>query len=238
MKAVLGGIALALAATSALAEELVVLVDTGTEMPMARFERGRLAAGIHKDIGDALAGALQRQARFLALPRKRLVTALAAGQADVLCSYRQEWLPGPFGWSQPFIPIDEVLIADRGVPAPRAVADVANQPVGTVLGFAHPEMTELLGTGFVREDSPSTEANLRKLAAGRMHYALIGRTFLDYHRKTGDFTLPIHPPLPVRSYMGQCAVSFAGRLPLAEVDRAISRLRKDGRIDAILARYR
>jgi hypothetical protein len=92
--------------------ELIILVDTATEMPMARFERGRLVDGIHRDVGLALAEGLGRNARFMALPRKRIAKALAAGTADVLCSYVPEWLDGQFGWSRPFIPISQVLITD------------------------------------------------------------------------------------------------------------------------------
>jgi hypothetical protein len=40
------------------AGELVILVDTATEMPMARFEQYRLVDGMHKDVGVALARAM------------------------------------------------------------------------------------------------------------------------------------------------------------------------------------
>ncbi|NHZ65029.1 hypothetical protein [Massilia genomosp. 1] len=92
-----------------------MLVDTSTDMPMARFERGRLAEGIHKDIGQALAGAMGRTVVFLALPRKRIVRALEDGGADVLCSYVPEWLNGSFGWRHAFIPIPEVLITTLAI---------------------------------------------------------------------------------------------------------------------------
>lgn len=218
--------------------ELVVLVDTATEMPMARFERYRLVDGIHRDVGLALARNLQRQARFVSLPRKRIVRALEAGQADVLCSYVPEWLDGSFQWSQAFIPIVQVLVANRSAPRPRGVAELAGKPIGTVLGYAHPEMEELLGEGFVRADGPTSEANLRKLAAGRIQYAVTGKSFLDWRMKRGDPVLALHPPLVVKSYMGQCAVSPQGRVSVAEVDRAVAQMVRDGTVGMILARYR
>lgn len=218
--------------------ELVVLVDTATEMPMARFERYRLVDGIHRDVGLALARNLERQARFVSLPRKRIVRALEAGQADVLCSYVPEWLDGSFQWSQAFIPIVQVLVANRSAPRPRGVAELAGKPIGTVLGYAHPEMEELLGDGFVRADGPTSEANLRKLAAGRIQYAVTGKSFLDWRMKRGDPVLALHPPLVVKSYMGQCAVSPKGRVSVAEVDRAVAQMVRDGTVGMILARYR
>lgn len=224
--------------TPARAGDLVVLVDTATEMPMARFERYRLVDGIHRDIGLALAQHMKRTPKFMSLPRKRIVRALENGDADVLCSYVPEWLEGAFEWTQPFIPIVEVLIADRSVERPRAIAEMAGKPIGTVLGYSHPEMVALLGNGFVRADGPNTEANFRKVAAGRIKYALTGKSFLEWRLKQGDLPLSIHPPLVVKSYMGQCAVSPKGRARLADVDLAIGQMIKDGTVGAIVARYR
>lgn len=228
---------LALLPAAAMAGDLVILVDTATEMPMAKFERYRLVDGIHRDIGLGLARHMKRTAKFMSLPRKRVVRALESGAADVMCSYVPEWLDGRFAWSQPFIPIVEVLIADRSVERPRDISELAGKPIGTVLGYQHPEIEAVLGDGFVRADGPTTESNLRKVAAGRVKYAVTGKTFLDWRMKQGDLPLTLHPPLVVKSYMGQCAVSLKGRARVAEVDRAISAMLRDGTIDAIVARY-
>jgi len=227
-----------LIAPAARAADLVILVDTATEMPMARFERYRLVSGIHRDIGLELARRMGRTPKFMSLPRKRIVKALGQGEADVLCSYVPEWLDGSFHWTQPFIPIVEVLIADRSVERPRDIGELAGKPIGTVLGYSHPELVEVLGDRFVRADAPTTEATLRKLAAGRIKYAVTGKSFLEWRIKKGDPLLKLHTPLVVKSYMGQCAVSPKGRARLADVDRAVGAMIKDGTIDAIVARYR
>jgi len=223
---------------AASAGDLVILVDTGTEMPMARFQSWHLVDGIHRDIGLQLAQHMKRTPKFMALPRKRIVKALEDGAADVLCSYVPEWLDGAFLWTQPFIPIVEVLITDRSVERPRELSELAGKPIGTVLGYSHPELVAVLGDGFVRADGPTTEANLRKLAAGRVKYAVTGKSFLDWRLKQGDLALSLHPPMVVKSYMGQCAVSPKGRARLAEVDHAIGEMLKDGSISDIIARYK
>lgn len=231
-------LALALLPLTARGAELIILVDTATDMPMAKFERYRLVDGIHRDIGVALARHMKRTPRFMSLPRKRVVRALESGAADVMCSYVPEWLNGTFHWSQPFIPIVEVLIADRSVERPRDISELAGKPIGTVLGYEHPELVEILGDGFVRADGPSTESNLRKVAAGRVKYAVTGKSFLDWRIKQGDLPLTLHPPLVVKSYMGQCAVSLKGRARLGDVNRAVAAMLRDGTVDAIVARYR
>lgn len=220
------------------AGDLVILVDTGTEMPMARFESWHLVDGIHRDIGVELARRMKRTPKFMSLPRKRIVKALQDGAADVLCSYVPEWLDGSFLWTQPFIPIVEVLITDRSVERPNDLSELAGKPIGTVLGYAHPELVAILGDGFVRADGPTTEANLRKLAAGRVKYAVTGKSFLEWRMKQGDLALSLYPPMVVKTYMGQCAVSPKGRAKLADVDRAIGEMVKDGSVNAIVARYK
>lgn len=189
------------------AADLVVLVDTGTEMPMARFADYQLVDGIHRDIGLELARRTGRTATFMSLPRKRISRALEDGEADVLCSCKPEWLDGSHDWTQPFIPIVQVLITDRSVPAPRHISELAGKQIGTVLGYVHPEIEAILGKDFVRSDGPTTESNLRKVGAGRVKYAVTGKSFLEYRLKTRDPLLNVHPPLVVSTYMGQCAVS-------------------------------
>ncbi len=220
------------------AAELVILIDTATEMPMARFEQFRLVDGMHKDVGVALANAMGREAKFLALPRKRIVAALQTGSADVLCGFVPEWLDGTFGWSKPFLPFTEVVISDRAAERPRALADLGGQTVGTVFGYSYPELAASLGSGFVRADGPSTDMNLRKLAVGRLRHMVTSKGVVEYRLKLGDPVLALHPSLVVKSYLTSCAVSPKGQVGVAEVDRAVGQLLRDGAIAAIGARYK
>lgn len=219
------------------AAELVILVDTATEMPMARVDQYRLVDGIHKDVGEALARAMGRRPKFVALPRKRIADALRSGKADVLCGYVPEWLDGGLAWSQPFFPMVEVVITDRAAARPRTLADLAGQPLGTVFGYSYPDLERALGNGFKRADGPSSELNLRKLAAGRLQHVVTMKSFIDYRIKLDDPVLVLHPPLVVKSYMTRCVVSPKGNVSAAEVDRAVARMLRDGTVGQISARY-
>lgn len=219
------------------AAELVILVDTATEMPMARFEHYHLVDGIHKDVGEALAAAMGRTPRFIAMPRKRIAGALIAGSADLLCGYVPEWLDGGFVWSQPFFPMLEEVISDRASARPRSLADLRGEPLGTVFGYVYPDIERALGKGFQRADGSSSEINLRKLAAGRLHHVVTMKTFIDYRLKLGDPALALHPPLAVKSHVTRCAVSRKGRVSAHEVDRAIAAMVRDGAVGKITARY-
>lgn len=222
--------------SAAAAPPLVVLVDTGTEMPMAEFRDGKLVAGIHMDLGVALAGKLGREASFLLLPRKRIALALETGQADLICLYLPPWLPGEFRWSRGFFPVTEVLVTDTSVPQPRGLKDLSGQPVATVLGYHYPELDKAMGAGFIRDDGHSSSGNLRKIAAGRLHHAITQQSTLDYYLQVGE-KLSLYPPLVVKNYMAQCAVSPQGQVSVAEVNRAISAVVKDGGLARITAAY-
>jgi ABC-type amino acid transport substrate-binding protein len=226
----------ALLAFSARAADLRVLVDTGTEMPLAGFHEGQVVDGIHKDLGEALAQNMGRHAVFLSLPRKRIALALEHGEADIICMYVEPWLPGKLLWSQPFFPMTEVVVTDTSVPRPQSLKDLYGQRVATVLGYYHPEMEQVLGAGFVRDDGPSSSSNLRKMAVGRLHHALTQQSSFDYQQKTGA-KLSVYPPLVVKTYMGQCAVSPHGQVSVGEVNKAIAQLVKDNGIHHISSRY-
>jgi ABC-type amino acid transport substrate-binding protein len=220
------------------AAELVILVDTATEMPMARVEKYQLVDGMHRDVGLALAKAMGREARFLVLPRMRIVGALEAGDADILCGYIPGWIKGNFSWSQPFLPHVEVVITNRTSARPHSIADLAGQPLGTVFGFSYPDLEHALGKRFVRVDGPSSDINLRKLSLGRLQHVVTIKDFIDYRMKQGDPALSLHPQLLVKSHMTGCAVSPKGGVSVAEVDRAVAQIVREGAVAAITTRYK
>lgn len=241
MAALAAGLALSTAAAQAGAPPVVlqVLVDSTAEMPQALIQRNQLTDGILHDIGLALATRLGREARFRVLPRKRLADELVAGvNADIVCGYLPDWLPGDLDWSRPFLPDDQLLLSARPGPAPARLADLAGQRIGTVLGFVYPEMQQLLGPGFLRDDAPDAGANLRKLSLGRVRHAIVGRLQLNYQMRLGHHLPDLHPPLVISSYQSRCALSRRSSLTLAELDKAIKALQADGGLQRVLAKYR
>lgn len=218
--------------------ELVMLVDGAADMPMARFENGRLVDGVHKMLGEALARGTGRDLRFVLLPRKRIAKALQEGQADILCGYTPEWIEGDYLWTVPIFTAEEVVATDARQPRPASIADLRGQPIGTILGYQHPEVEQILGADFVRDDSPNMEINLEKLARGRIHHILIARSVLEYRQRLRAFPLLLHPPLPAATFTTRCAVSRKGKLSLEEANRAITAVTRDGTLARILAGFR
>lgn len=236
MKAVTALLLALLTFGSASAGQLVVLVDTSTEMPLADIENGRLRGGIHRDLAQALARKLERQLVVQVLPRKRIALALESGQGDLLCLYLPEWLPGHYQWTQAFFPQTELLVSLLTAPQPQSLADLAGQPVGTVLGYSYPELESALGAEFRRSDVSSNAINMRKLAAGRIPHIATIKTFYDYQLRKGG-PLRVHPPLVIKQYLTRCALSPNSGVPLADVDAAIAHLVNEGTIGKILFNY-
>ena len=66
---------------------------------------------------------------------------------------------------------------------------------------------------------------------------MVGEVFLRYQQSVGAFRLPIHPPLVVKRYEAQCAVSRHGQVSVAAVDQAIDRLKRNGELTAMYGKY-
>lgn len=227
----------AVAAAPAAGPDIVFIAPANHTMPLAHFEEGRLAGGLLKDIGEAIAQRTGRHARFVTVPSKRVPIALTNGDGDGVCYVVRYWIDGDFDWTQPFIPNAAVVAARPEAPPIRDLADLADQPVGTVLGYRHPALDAALGRRFMRTDAPDMEHNLRKLAIGRVRYAVTDDLSLAWHGRN-DKEAKLRADLVFETFTAQCAFSRKSHVPFAEVERAIDSLVKDGSIAAMLARYR
>ncbi|MES2072555.1 MAG: transporter substrate-binding domain-containing protein [Pseudomonadota bacterium] len=216
------------------AAELVVIQREETSQNLADFAAG---GRFQTKLGEMLAERMGRSPRFLDLPRKRMIDALESGDGDILCGYLPEWLPGAFDWSRPFIPVVQVVISASRAQRPLAISDLRGKRIGTVLGFSYPELEQELGKDFLRDDGPSMDSSLRKLAAGRFDHMVTTTSVLNAHLKQGDLPLPLHPPLVVKEFNTQCAVSRRGRIKLDELNKAIDSLAKSGELARLLQRY-
>ncbi|WP_374434018.1 substrate-binding periplasmic protein [Inhella sp.] len=156
---------------TAQAQEIVFVAPTNHTEPIAYFgPGGLLESGILKDIGDRLAERLQRKARYLPVPSRRVSETLRKGEADLVCYVLPGWLEGEYRWSVPVLPNAEVVAARPEAPDIERLEDLQGRQVGTVIGYRY---THLLADPrqplpFVRQDALNTRSNLDKLAAGRM----------------------------------------------------------------------
>ncbi len=228
---------LALATGAAQADDILFIAPTNHAMPLAQFKDGRISGGILMDLGTAIAQRLGRTARFVSVPSKRVSMVLASGEADGVCYVLPKWIDGDFHWSRPLIPNGMLLVAHPKAPVIRTLDELAERSVGTVAGYRYPEIEAVLGKRFMRDDAPTSEHTVSKLAAGRTSYAIVGQTMFDYRRRN-DKAFHARAELVITTVITQCAFSRSSKIPFAQIEKAINALAAQGGMDDILARYR
>lgn len=207
-------------------------------LPIAEFDANvHLVGGIVKELGELIAAGLGRPVAFVPMPSKRVSAALLAGEADAVCFVLPEWLQGDFRWTRGLIPEASLVAAHAEAPPLQRLEDLADQPVGTVLGYHYPRAEHVLGKGLKRADAPTMTANLRRLAAGRVRYALVEKTSLQFFQREQP-NAPVRVAWVIDRFDARCAFSPRSGVPFVEVAQVLDRLVGDGSVERVLARYR
>ena len=228
---------LCLAPALAAQGELVLIAPSNHTMPLAQFDGPRLQAGILKDVGEALAARLGRSVRFVVVPGRRVGITLEQGKADGVCMVKKGWIDGDFQWSPELIPTGGVVLARTDAPVMKHLTDLRGKKVGTVGGYRYATLESVLGTGFLRDDAPSTEHNRLKLLAGRTQYALMELLSAAYVVKN-DASGSLRLDLTYEHGMAGCAFSRASQVPYADIKRAIDAMVAERSVFKIVANYR
>jgi polar amino acid transport system substrate-binding protein len=216
---------------------LVFLIATNHAAPLVLVQDGQLRGGILAELGETLAAELQRPAAFLLLPARRAPDALTDGRGDLLCYALPEWISVPAHWSQPVLPNALVVASTAEAAVARGLPDLADVPVGTVLGYRYADVEKALGTAFRRDDAPDMASNLRKLAAGRVPYAITEALVVDAYRRNHPQPA-LRVQFAIERFTASCALALNSTLELRTLNNALTALKQDGRLERILARHR
>ncbi len=220
------------------ADELVMIAPINQSMPYARFEGGRISAGIIKDISEAVAQRAGRRISFVSVTGDQVSSALREGRVDGICHVRPHWIDGDFHWSQPLIADAELIASHLDARVIRTLGDLRERPVGTVTGYRYPRVEQVLGMHMRRDDAATMEENLKKMMGrGGPRHTIMGRNTLHYQMKYNK-ALQLRPDLVFAEFSSQCAFSKKSLPVFADIDKAITSLAEDGSVAAILARYR
>ena len=210
-------------------------------MPLIQLDERQPTSGILFDIMQSLARQVGRKAEYHVLPRLRVQPALDRGEVDIRCYTAQAWVPNLSGdhlWSLPILYQRDLLIASAETAAGPYPRQFDNETVGTVLGYNYPDLQYLFDNHqLVREDARSQEQTLRKLIAGRYHYAVASELVMDWLNRD----LPADKKLHVISLIGEqaagCLVRNDPDLPTQTILRTLVRMKASGEIQQIIDRY-
>ncbi|MBB2483738.1 ABC transporter substrate-binding protein [Mitsuaria sp. WAJ17] len=233
----------------AAAPPLRLLVTTGASLPFADISPGsaeaRLLGGIVHDWGLALAQRLGREPRFLLMPARRVGQQLREGSFDVQCFENPQWYgPQDEAWIEwlprPLMEVVEELVSMPGTPLVRHLEQLQGKTVGVVTGYRYPLLDPLFEAGRMERSLAHNETRLLQMQRlGRADYSVISRLQLDYARATDPkLRTLIASPLVVSRTALYCLRLRSSPIPLSELAAAQQALLNEGRLEAILQRYR
>lgn len=220
--------------------------------PLAKWSKdeSKLEGGLVKDLVDAVGRQAGRPVSYVPLPRSRISLEVAAGRIDLRCYLSKEWVPKPelYEWSGILFVEKNVLVGKKSSPAPkaegsgdgvsRAFEKIKGKKVGSVLGYAYPRLESIKASGDLEmEDASSEEANLDKLARGRIDFAIISKMSLDHYlKKKGEKEIE-SDGLLIDSHDIECAApkeSVGGKSLIS----ALEKVKSSGELARILAKYK
>lgn len=245
LSGVLSGVVIGVAHAEARSEEVVVYTNATFPPLVIQGTPGR--AGIYPDLIAYLnSGRVPGLTfRLSHLPRKRLQKMLEDQQLDgIVIGMSPQWFDDDaqtrYLWTAPFS-IDRFVLARR--PALTPGAPVPGQAIGMVLGYVYPGVDKWAREqGLQRQDAYSEEANLEKLRLGRVDYALVAESVLNYYHKTHAARFPRELPfasdvMPSRPTDRRFLVPHSKAAVYDKLAPAIRKLKDDPAWHKVLAQY-
>jgi polar amino acid transport system substrate-binding protein len=218
---------------------LRVAVAQSLSPPFVVWRDTQPVGGFDVELARAIAEQLRIGVELLTLPRPRVEAALTAGDADLACNItpaRRDAaaLPGPV-----LFETQDLLLGQEALPAPDGVDQLpAATTVGTVQGQTHATLEPLFADGRLRRDeAPSDEKLLRKLALSRHPYGVGSQPVVSWYtsREPIDGLAPWRLQLGSRPY--RCLVSPRGRVDARQLTAAIEQLQASGRVQQLINRH-
>lgn len=234
-------------ASSHAADQLRFAVGQAWAPPFSLMQDGELRGGLLYELMELVAREAHAEAVYVVLPPRRVDSAMAEGKVDLHCFSSPNWWPrppAPARWSQPLMPLDDVLVAGPAyageIKGNKLDLDTANKlSVGVVAGYHYPGLALWIGRGqLVPEDAPSMESVLEKLLRGRTPLAVSNR----YAAVAFNKTLPADKQLrilqTVDSVMTHCLLAERTQLRADRLLAAVNKVAKSAVWRDTLARYR
>jgi polar amino acid transport system substrate-binding protein len=207
--------------------------------------------GIDVDLLNAIAEAIGCTVGFTQMPWARIIREVETGTLDIATS--TSWTPERAEWGLLSMPYRETEIAiyvrgeDEGRFDLGGLVDVPAQglKLGVIVDYFYGDelerLTEDPAYAMWIDGAPDYATNIRKLLNGRIDGVLaedVGVMQTELQRLGAADSVVRHPlPLPGEELHFLFSRATVDPALVAQVDAAITRLKADGRLDAIVARY-
>lgn len=201
-----------------------------------------LAGGLYKELGEALARELDATPQFSIVSRKRVEQNIESNKVDIHCNANPLWYGNAsrLGWTQELYPQVERLIALKSGTPIRRIEELSGKRIGTTRGYHYPAVEALWASGqATRVDEARIELLMKSLQKKLIDVAIHSELEFAYWARSYPFEARNLEMLPVviSTMPTMCAVAPASRYGVGELNQAITRLHRNGRLKAILRAY-
>nr|BFD61933.1 hypothetical protein BdHM001_06140 [Bdellovibrio sp. HM001] len=196
--------------------------------------------GITAEYLLALSKEINQKIEILVLPKFRIKEYSQKNKIDLNCYTSREWAhisDEDVFWSEPLF-VSKNLIVSKTTP-PKSLDQLTGERIGTVLKYNYPTLQDRFDSGkLIRDDSSNEETNLQKLESSRFNYALAEAVHLAYYLSHHKNSKIQSRGLVVEEVPVRCWLRKGAPLSIGELNAAIRKLKTDGSLERIFAKYR
>lgn len=226
------------------ARPLVFSYWTKASAPFVIFRGDRLEQGIIKDIGQAMAKHLGRDAEFTNLPSKRIEPYLISGDIDFDCITNPIWKdkPDAYRWSPAlFDGADRFLVRHGETNDITDFKDLKGRILGIYQGYVyHPTIMAMIEKKELATVKVSdVNKGIQLLGLKRIDALIDFGVILSYQLKTQNLNDSLTlATLPADTFKLHCAYSHKVDMDYTTIDNAFRALISEGHLRHILNKYR
>lgn len=226
------------------ATEPLRMVVGSMSFPFEVFnEQGELTGGLLKELSEKLGLELGTRVEFVRLPRRRIESALIAGEADLVCYNSPAWAENPKAllWSIPTLKQIERVLVRKANPLPTRIPDdFVGKRVSVRLGYHYASIQPLFDASkATRVDETQVNFMFKAVATGLTDMLIssdgeIEGYFQSNPQARKEFATAATPFSVVAT---QCAVSPKSHWSLQKIDKALGSMMKRGEFDRMTKHY-
>ncbi|SEL65497.1 amino acid ABC transporter substrate-binding protein, PAAT family [Colwellia chukchiensis] len=197
---------------------------------------GQPSSGILFDITHAIADRLNLELEMLAIPRKRIESALLNNLIDLCCVANPKWYrANTLQWSGVIYQNATLLINNQGLKSLDDLKRVSELKIGTTLGYVYPALTPFFDNNHVLPIASLTPEGSYKKYRSQHISGFVGSAIeIDYFFKSNhDSTITLSEDNI------HCAFSPSlASTRVKAINQVIEQLKSSGEITKILNRYK
>lgn len=212
--------------------------------PMVILDNNHLAGGLLKELGDAIAHELNAKAEYSVVSRGRVELLIEQKNLFIACNTNPKWYihSSETEWTEELYPQIERLVSKNTVSDIRSADDLKGKKIATIYGYSYPEIISHLWytNQAVRIQSLRLEAIMNRLLRNVSDVAIVSELEFSYWAEKNPISaasLKLHPYI-VSKIPTMCAVSEGSDFSADDLNKAIDRLKANGKLNSILKRYR